>query len=462
MRIYNTLTAKEEEFFLQTGNEVNMYVCGITPYDEVHLGHGRCYVVFDVLRRYLEYKGYNVNYIQNFTDIDDKILNKSKELNLEPKEVAEKYINIYFEVEKKLNIKQAKFYPKVTEHIDDIIIFIEKLLKKDFAYISDTGVYFDITKFSEYGKLSKKKIDDLIAGARIEVDETKKNPLDFVLWKFSKPQEIFWDTPWGKGRPGWHIECSVMSMKYLGETLDIHGGGMDLIFPHHENEIAQSESLTGKKFVNYWVHNGFVTVNKQKMSKSLKNIFALNDLFEIYDPMVIRLFLISQHYQKPLDFSLQDIEQFRSVYQKFIDFSSEIENLTKDVNEIKNLNQNIKKEIDDVVKEFESSMDKNLNTSSALAKIHKLVALVYKIPKENKSDILYGYEKFKLLIETILGIKISSHCEIPQEIKDLVSKRELARKNKDYKTSDEIRKKIFDLGYILEDTPYGTKIKKKI
>ncbi len=462
MKIYNTLTAKEEEFISQKKNEVKMYVCGITPYDEVHLGHGRCYVVFDILRRYLEYKGYDVNYIQNFTDIDDKILKKSKELNLQPKEVAEKYIKIYFEVEKKLNIKKAKLYPKVTEHIDDIIIFIEKLLNKGFAYISDTGIYFDISKFSEYGKLSKKKIDDLIVGARIEVDETKKNPLDFALWKFLKSEEIFWDTPWGKGRPGWHIECSVMSMKYLGETLDIHGGGMDLIFPHHENEIAQSESLTEKKFVNYWIHNGFVTVNKQKMSKSLKNIFALNDLFKIYDPIVIRLFLISQHYQNPLDFSLEYIEQFRPVYQKFIDFSSEMEALTKDLNKIKGLNQNIKKEIDDIVKEFESSMDSNLNTSSALAKIHKIISLIYKLPKEKKFDILYGYEKFKLLTETILGIKISSNYEIPQEIKELVSKREIARKNKDYKTSDEIRKKIFDLGYILEDTPYGTKIKNKI
>lgn len=466
MKIYNTLTAKKEEFVPQQKNNVKIYVCGITPYDEVHLGHGRCYVIFDVLRRYLEYKGYTINYVQNFTDIDDKILNKAKETKLKPQEVAQKYIDVYFEVEEKLNIKKAKLYPKVTEHIDDIIRAIEKLLKKNFAYITNTGVYFDITKFSEYGKLSKRKKEALIAGARVEVDETKKNPLDFALWKFSKPEEeIFWDTSWGRGRPGWHIECSVMSTKYLGETLDIHGGGIDLIFPHHENEIAQSEALTGKKFVNYWVHNGFVTVNKQKMSKSLKNIFALNDLFKLYDPMVIRLFLISQHYRKPLDFSPDEIDQFKNVWERIVNIKESAEVWIKNLPDGK-LNEMLKNSVDNIVKKFEKYMDEDLNTSGALSEIHKIINHLYILEKSltkgiSKQDIIYPLDKIVYLCENVLGLKFP-FISIPQEIQDLVSYRDIARKNKDYNKADQIRKKIFDLGYILEDTPQGTKIKKKI
>ncbi len=466
MKIYNTLTDQVEEFSPQEKNLVRMYVCGITPYDDTHLGHGRCYVVFDILRRYLEYKGYKVDYVQNFTDIDDKILNKAKELNKIPLEIAQRYIDSYFEVENKLNIKPANLYPKVTEHIGDIIVAVEKLVKKEFAYVTSTGVYFDVTKFPKYGQLSKKKIDELISGARIEIDETKKTPLDFVLWKFAKKDEqIFWKSPWGDGRPGWHIECSVMSMKYLGETLDIHGGGMDLIFPHHENEIAQSEALTGKRFVNYWVHNGFVTINKEKMSKSLKNIFALKDLFTMYDPMVIRLFLLSQHYKKPLDFSLQEIEQFKSVWERLNNVKENAELWIKNLKD-GDINLNFKKVVDDLVKKFEESMENDLNTSSALSAIHSIVNHLYMLEKNltkgiTKKDVEYPLNKLLILSEDVLGLKFS-YYEIPEEVKELVSKRDLARKNKDFTSADKIRQQIISLGWIVEDTPFGTKVRKKI
>jgi cysteinyl-tRNA synthetase len=466
MKIYNTLSSKIEEFVSQEKNIVKMYVCGITPYDDTHLGHGRCYIIFDILRRYLEYKGYKVNYVQNFTDIDDKILTKAKEEDKHPTEIAQYYINSYFDDEKKLNIKPTKLYPKVTEHIDDIIFAIEKMLKKEIAYITSTGVYFDVSKFPKYGKLSKKKVDELISGIRVEIDETKKSPLDFALWKFVKKDEpVFWKSPWGEGRPGWHIECSVMSMKYLGETLDIHGGGMDLIFPHHENEIAQSEAITDKEFVKYWVHNGFVTVNKEKMSKSLKNIFALKDLFTMYNPMVIRLFLLSQHYRKPLDFSLQEIEQFKKVWERFVNV---IENAELWIRNLKDgdMNLNLKQTVDDLVKKFEDSMENDLNTSSALSAIHSIVNHLYILEKSltkgiTKKDVEYSLNKLLILSEDVLGLKFPSY-EIPKEIQDLVTKRDLARKNRDFETADRIRQQIFSLGWVIEDTPFGTKIRKKL
>jgi len=466
MKIYNTLSSKIEEFVSQEKNIVKMYVCGITPYDDTHLGHGRCYVVFDILRRYLQYKGFKVEYVQNFTDIDDKIINKSKELSIHPKELSQKYIESYFDVEKKLNIKPAKLYPKVTEHIDDIIFAIEKMLKKEIAYITSTGVYFDVSKFPKYGKLSKKKVDELISGIRVEVDETKKSPLDFALWKFVKKDEpVFWKSPWGEGRPGWHIECSVMSMKYLGETLDIHGGGMDLIFPHHENEIAQSEAITDKEFVKYWVHNGFVTVNKEKMSKSLKNIFALKDLFTMYDPMVVRLFLLSQYYRKPLDFSLQEIDQFKSVFERFVNVKENAELWMKNLKDgpSSEITKNV---VDNAVKKFEESMEEDLNTSSALSTLHLIINHLYMLEKNltqgvTKGDIEYSLNKFLELSEDVLGLKFSRY-DIPQEIKELANKRELARKNRDFTTADKIRQQIISLGWVIEDTPFGTKIRKKL
>ncbi len=460
MKVYNTLTQKIEEFVPLNNNEVKMYVCGITPYDEVHLGHARCYVAFDVIRRYLKYKGYKIHYVQNFTDVDDKIITRAKELNIHPKELTQRYITSYFEIEKLLNIQPASYYPKVTEHIDDIITAIEKLLNLNIAYITKTGVYYDVSKFHDYGKLSKRNINELISGVRVEPDETKKSPLDFALWKFST-DDVCWFSPWGKGRPGWHIECSVMSQKYLGETLDIHGGGQDLIFPHHENEIAQSEMLTGKTFVRYWLHNGFVTVNKEKMSKSLKNFFVLKEIFNEYEPMVVRLFLISQHYRGPIDFSLDKIKQFVAVYKKFVNTKEDIEYRICFAKDSVEPEQNVISEVEVILKEFESTMEEDFNTSKALSVIHKLINFVNTVRTNNKQTLMFFYEKYLLLMD-ILGIKLPEKIVIPQEILLLLNERETARKNKDFVTSDKLRKEIFDKGYIVEDTPFGPRIKKRI
>ncbi len=458
MRIYNTLSQKIEELLPINWPEIKMYVCGITPYDEMHVGHARCYVIFDVLRRVLRYKGYNIKFVQNFTDIDDKIIARSKELNVSTKEIAEKYINSYFESEKLLNITPADVYPKVTEHIDDIILAIEKLIKNGYAYITETGVYFDVSKFHNYGKLSKRNISELISGARVEPLYLKKSMLDFALWKMSKPEEdVRWDSPWGRGRPGWHIECSVMSMKYLGETLDIHGGGQDLIFPHHENEIAQSESLTGKKFVNYWVHNGFVTVNKEKMSKSLKNIFSLKDIFQEFDPMAIRIFLLSQHYRHPLDFSLVEVRQFVSVYNRFVTMKEDLEFLIGRLT-TESLNVSIK-EIDDIFTSFISSLENDLNFSSALSYIHKLINFINSVGIKDYKIVRQCYDKFMLMME-ILGIKFPEKEVVPQEVLELVNLREERRKNKDFVSADNLRKKILSYGYIVEDTKLGPRVRK--
>ncbi len=305
IRVYNTLTRKKEELVPREKGKIYMYVCGLTPDNYPHLGHARAFVVFDTIKRYLKFKGFEVKYVQNYTDIDDKIIKRANEWGISPKEIAETFISMY---EKYLNLfnvdREGNIYPRVTENIDDIIKMIKELEDKGFAYETDTGVYFSVKKFPEYGKLSRRKIEDLIKGARIPLDETKKDPLDFALWKKQKPGEPAWNSPWGKGRPGWHIECSVMSMKYLGFSFDIHGGGIDLIFPHHENEIAQSEAWAGDKpYVRYWLHNGLITVNKEKMSKSLGNFFTIEELLKKYQPEVLRLFLLSGDYHSPIDFS---------------------------------------------------------------------------------------------------------------------------------------------------------------
>ncbi|MDD5259505.1 MAG: cysteine--tRNA ligase, partial [bacterium] len=316
--LYNTLTQQKEEFKPLKNKVVNMYVCGVTPYDEVHLGHARCYVAFDVIRRYLEYKGYTVNYIQNFTDIDDKIIKRAQEKNVQPLELAQKNIDAYFQDINALNIKPALKYPRVTEHIPDIIKIVENLVNSRHAYVVDGDVYFRVASFPGYGKLSKRELDQLKSGARVEIDERKESPLDFALWKKEKPGEPSWTSPWGNGRPGWHIECSAMSLGELKiDTLDIHGGGQDLIFPHHENEIAQSEAVTGKPFAKYWLHNGFVTINKEKMSKSLGNFFTLKEIYKKYEPQVVRLFLISQHYRSPIDFSENKLEEMSRAQERF-------------------------------------------------------------------------------------------------------------------------------------------------
>ena len=444
--------------------QVNMYVCGITPYDDTHLGHARCYTVFDVIRRYLEYKKYKVRFIQNFTDIDDKIINRSREKSIPVKELSQAYISRFFDVSSKLNIKPADKYPLVTEYIPQIIKFISGLIEKGSAYKTQSGdICFSVEKFNGYGKLSNRKIDELVAGTRVEIDENKSNPLDFALWKLSKPGESWWDSPWGNGRPGWHIECSTMSMNELqAETIDIHGGGLDLIFPHHENEIAQSESLTGKPFSKYWIHNGFVTVNKEKMSKSLGNFFTLSEIFKKYEPMTVRYLLLTQHYRTPIDFSDDKLAQAKAAYSSIID--------TVELAEFIIRKQNIPESagyIDEYVTRFEYEMNNDFNTENAVAVIFELKNRLFEQIKKNELSGLNEYKNtFKLLLQDILGLKFpesiyNNKNQIYEGLLGKVEQRDIARKNKDWQKADEIRKELELNGYLVEDTSFGPCLKRK-
>ncbi|OQA91099.1 MAG: Cysteine--tRNA ligase [Elusimicrobia bacterium ADurb.Bin231] len=467
IKVHNTLTGTKEEFIPldKAGRNVNMYVCGITPYDEVHLGHGRCYVVFDVVRRYLKYRGYNVKYIQNFTDIDDKIIKRSNELKIPHTELSRKFIDDYFTQMRKLNILDADSYPLVTGTVEDIKKFIQKIIDNGYAYIIDGDVYFSVRKFNGYGKLSKRNIEDLKSGARVGVDERKEDPLDFALWKKAKPGEPFWDSPWGKGRPGWHIECSAMSLNEFGfDTFDIHGGGLDLVFPHHENEIAQSEAALGKGFVNYWLHNGFVTINKEKMSKSLGNFFTLREIFEKYDPMTVRYFLVGQQYRSPLDFSDDKLEQAKNAWKRILNAVEKSSELIK-ILPSGELSENVKKQAETFAKNFTEAMDDDFNTPVALANIHFLVNNLFLFHKNppaglNKPDVQTFLSKLLEFCD-ILGLKIQNDTDIPAAVSLLSEKRHQARKEKNWQLADDLRKEIENLGYTIEDTGTGTKIKKK-
>ena len=465
VKVFDTLTEKKREFKPLEDKTVKMYVCGPTVYDHAHIGHARSAVVFDVIRRWLEYKGYKVIYVRNYTDVDDKIIKRSREEGIPWYEVAEKYIKSYEEDMRALNVKEPTYKPRVTEHIREIIEMINGLIDKGYAYEADGDVYFSVEKFPEYGKLSKRKIDELIAGARIEPGEKKRNPLDFALWKKSKEGEPGWESPWGIGRPGWHIECSAMSMKYFGETMDIHGGGLDLIFPHHENEIAQSEAYTGKTFVRYWIHNGFVMVNKEKMSKSLGNFFTIKDILKEFSPDVLRLFLISTHYRNPIDFSferLKDAERSLSRLLNFIESRKIIEELPISEEKSKELN------IESFRLEFESAMDDDFNTAKALGVLFEFVKsanpLKDKAIKENKiaaseKKALFEAIDFVENILKLLGFKLEKEKEkgIEDElIKLLIDIRSELRKRRAFDLADLIRNKLKEIGITLEDLPSGT------
>jgi len=468
--VYNTLTQKKEEFKPRSSGKVKMYVCGTTPYDHCHLGHARCYVVFDVIRKYLEYKGYDVIYVQNFTDVDDKIIKRAQQLGSKVEDIAEKYIGEYFEVMGKLNIKEANSYPRTTEHIQDMIKLIEKLISRGYAYVIDGDVYFEIAKFAGYGKLSHRSQEEMRAGARIEVDERKKNPLDFALWKSGKPGEPCWESPWGKGRPGWHIECSAMSMEYLGASFDIHGGGQDLIFPHHENEITQSEAATGKPFVGYWLHNGFVTLNQEKMSKSLGNFFTLQEIYEKYSPDVVRFFLISQYYRSPIDFSDDKLEEARKSLEKFHNTLENIRFLLKGLKAGKEASPP-KRENPDVLEireKFTEAMDDDFNTARGLGYLFDLVGKVNKKLSERHPDLSFLLASERLLRSTgsLLGFLKEEGLEKVGvdgfQIEKLIEERDAARERKDWKKADKIRSDLEKIGIILEDTPVGTRWKYKV
>ncbi len=472
IKVYNTLTRKKEEFITREKDKVYMYVCGLTPDNYPHIGHARPLVVYDTMKRYLKYKGYQVKYVQNYTDIDDKIIKRSIEWGLSPKEIAETFIKMYEKYMHQLNIDiEDNLYIKVTDQIKDIIEFIKVLQDKNFAYETDTGVYFEVNKFKDYGKLSNRKIEDMLSGVRIEVDETKKEPIDFALWKKSKEGEPFWESPWGKGRPGWHIECSVISIKYLGFGFDIHGGGNDLIFPHHENEIAQGEAWKGDKpVVRYWLHNGLVNLNKEKMSKSLGNFLTIEDILKTYEPEVLRLFLLSSDYHSPVDYSDEKMEDIRKQYYKIREFYSMLQTLSKKEEYV---SDNSKKLIDSIFNEFLDNMNDDFNTQGAIGVLFKLINKFN--TGEIKENYSYLLEKVNDMLN-ILGIKITfrelenikeelikiindysfynSNDENLSElelVKKIIDYRKKLREDKNFKLSDEIRDRLNRLGYEIRD-----------
>jgi len=472
LKLYNTLSGSKEKFIPLKKGKVGMYVCGPTVYDYFHIGNARPFLIFEVLRRYLEFKNYDVKYVSNFTDIDDKVIKKANELGKTFVDIAERYIGEYFQDADCLNIGRADVYPRATEHIADIIKFINGLESKGYAYEVEGDVFFEVSRFKEYGKLSKQNLEQIRSGERVELDKRKKNPFDFVLWKKAKKNEPYWDSPWGPGRPGWHIECSVMSRKYLGDSFDIHAGGADLIFPHHENEIAQSEALNGKLFAKYWLHNGYLKIDNKKMSKSLGNILKIRELCQKYDGSVIRHFLLSAHYRSPLNFSIEQIEQSKNSMETLnnilynMRFLAQQGKLTEEMNSKDKALLTKKSEMEE---KFIEAMDDDLNTPVALSTLFLLAKSVNIYLSNSRlknkivlSEILEFYEKYASLILGFKNISKTENKDIVEdkEIEEMIKDRELARKNRDWETADKIRKKLYDMGIILEDTSEGIRWKK--
>lgn len=463
IQIYNTLTRKKEEFKPLEEGKVRMYVCGPTVYNYIHIGNARPAIVFDTVRRYFEYRGYEVNYVSNFTDVDDKLIKAANELGSDVPTIADKFINAYFEDVHALGCKTATAHPRVMENMDIIIDFIEELIKKGYAYESEGDVYFKTKEFEGYGKLSHQSIEDLRLGERIEVGEKKEDPLDFALWKAAKPGEIFWDSPWGNGRPGWHIECSAMAKKYLGETIDIHAGGQDLSFPHHENEIAQSEALNGKTFSNYWMHNGYINIDNEKMSKSLGNFVLVHDIIKLIDPMLLRFFMLSVHYRHPINYSeelLQEakngFERIQTAYQNSQHRLESSTNLTED-------DEKWLKEIDDEKQLFMKVMDDDFNTANAISVLYSLarIANQYLLESHTSSNVLKELISTFDEISGVLGINlVKEDVILDEEIEALIQKRTEARKNRDFALADQIRDQLKEMNIIIEDTPQGIRWKR--
>jgi cysteinyl-tRNA synthetase len=501
MEIYNTLTRRKETFQPREPGKVYMYVCGPTTYNYIHLGNARPLVFFDTVRRYLAYRGYDVLYVQNFTDVDDKIINRAREEGEDPLSLARKYIDEYFKDADALNVRRADRHPRVSGHMPDIVRVVEELVQKGSAYEVDGDVYFEVRKFPGYGKLSGRSLEDMQAGARVEVDTRKRDPMDFAVWKAAKPGEPSWDSPWGPGRPGWHIECSVMSLKYLGSGFDIHGGGYDLIFPHHENEIAQSEAATGKTFVRYWMHNGFITVKEEKMSKSLDNFFLVRDILAKFSPEVVRFFLLSTHYRSPLDF---DDEKLAAAGRGLERIKTSIRLLTEALareeemrgegdgeagpgpaevpGKGKEAAGSLKAALDEMKASFESAMDDDFNTALAISVIFDLAREVNslvqqlgaKISLPEKEALQKAMALFNSFNEVTGIFKVDPAGRILLEdtaaeksglteglLSLIIDIRQEARKKKDWATADRIRDGLKELGIILEDTPRGVRWKKQ-
>ncbi len=465
MKVYNSLTRQKEEFVPNNPDEVKVYVCGPTVYNFFHLGNARPFVVFDTLRRYLKYIGYNVNFVQNFTDVDDKIINRAKEEGISAPEVSEKYIKEYFDDARALNIVPADTHPRVSENIQQIIEFVETLIEKGYAYEVDGDVYYSTRKFKDYGKLSKQNIEELEAGARIAVEEKKKDPLDFALWKARKEEsEIAWESPWGMGRPGWHIECSAMSRRYLGPTLDIHAGGQDLQFPHHENEIAQSEACNGVPFAKYWMHNAYITIDKEKMSKSLGNFFTVREIREKYKGEVIRYFLLSGHYRSPIDFNDNLMEMSKASLARFENARKNLEFLIeKGEGQMTDDEKKVFESYDGYRAKFKEAMDDDLNTADAISAIFELVTAINQAVKDGASKE-FAQKSLDTLLELthVLGLlEAEEDADVDDEIKKLVDEREAARAAKDFAKADQIRDELKAKGITLKDTPQGVQIIKE-
>lgn len=461
MKVYSTLSRSKEELEPITPGEYKIYACGPTVYNYIHIGNARPLCVFDVLRRYLEYRGNKVTFVQNFTDIDDKIIKKANEEGTDYLTVAKKYIEEYWVDAKGLNIREATIHPKATENIDEIIAIISTLIEKGHAYAVENGdVYFATKTFSEYGKLSHQPLEDLEAGARINIGELKRDPMDFALWKGAKPGEPYWESPWGNGRPGWHIECSAMNRRFLGETIDIHCGGQDLIFPHHENEIAQSECCNDAPFANYWMHNGYINVDNVKMSKSLGNFFTVRDVADKYGYEPIRYLMISSHYRSPINYSVDIIEQCKSALSRLYTCRDALDFAADKVEEAAGANDfDIKKKLDTHRTAFIEAMDDDLNTADALAAVYDLVRDINIVLKENPSAevIEYATEEFDELTG-VLGLVYNRKDEtLDLDVEKLIEERNNARKNKDFALADKIRDDLKAQGIILEDTPQGVK-----
>jgi len=456
MKVFNTLSGQKEEFLPQ-GDEVKMYVCGVTPYSDAHLGHAMSYIIFDAIRRYLQFRGYKVKYVQNITDIDDKIIDRANQRGIPARELADKYTDSYFADMAALNVAPADIYPRATEEIPKIIEVVQGLVDKGYAYPSGGSVYFRVRNVSDYGKLAHRSLDSMRSGASCEVGEEKEDPVDFVLWKASKPDEPSWESPWGKGRPGWHIECSAMSLKYLGDTIDIHGGGQDLIFPHHENEIAQSESFTGKKpFVKYWLHNGLVQLGEEKMSKSLGNLITIKEALQRYSADAIRIFALSSHYRSPLTYSEETLEAAERGVARLQNTAS---------NELNDVRVRYKHtfDADSYLRRFIEAMDDDFNTAQAIAAVFDLARDINRASDSGNSVGLA--QKMLTELASVLGLTL----KLPEKlmpgvepfIELLISTRKQLREAKQFQLADEIRAKLDELGITLEDTPKGTVWKRK-
>lgn len=477
IKVFNTIRGEKEEFIPISPNEVKIYVCGVTVYDMCHIGHARAYIAFDVIIRYLRQKGFKVTYVRNFTDVDDKIIKRANELGVKTEEITEKYIHEFYTDMESLNVARADIEPRVTDHIQDIINLIQKILDHRHAYISGGDVYFSVESFPSYGSLSGRRLDDMKAGARVEINEQKRHPMDFALWKESKIGEPSWDSPWGRGRPGWHIECSAMSTKYLGNTFDIHGGGKDLIFPHHENEIAQSEAATRTRFVNYWLHNGFVNINEEKMSKSLGNFFTIREVTQRYFPEALRYLMLGTHYRSPINYSIEAIAEAEKRVEYYYSTLKEMER------EIGGFNRPIKEviqrdEIDRNIAEFDEAMEDDFNTAKALANLSNLLRSANDLilrkdryPKDAfRSTLSYLKDRISL-IGGILGIMEKDPSRALYDItilkarrlnididlvNRLIKERAMARKEKDFIKADEIRDRLLKMKISIMDTPDGS------